>query len=66
MEKHDADKNIRTRKKAKKCVKSHLLDIPQKNIKKNGFAVLYSNQGLVADKSKTYSDSFGSEFLEGI
>ncbi|GMP48394.1 hypothetical protein CsSME_00015764 [Camellia sinensis var. sinensis] len=60
-----SDKNIRTRKKAKKCVKSHLLDIPQKKIKKNGFAVLHSNQGLVADKSKTYSNSFGSEFLEG-
>ncbi|GMP48397.1 hypothetical protein CsSME_00015764 [Camellia sinensis var. sinensis] len=51
-----SDKNIRTRKKAKKCVKSHLLDIPQKKIKKNGFAVLHSNQGLVADKSKTYSN----------
>ncbi|THG07852.1 hypothetical protein TEA_014256 [Camellia sinensis var. sinensis] len=61
-----SDKNIRTQKKAKKCVKSHLLDIPQKNIKKNGFAVLHSNQGLVADKSKTYSNSFGSEFLEAI
>ncbi|GFY90010.1 hypothetical protein Acr_07g0002070 [Actinidia rufa] len=60
-----SDKNIKPRKKAKKYVKSLLLDIPQKNIQKNCPAVHYSSHGLVADPSKTNSVGSGSEVSEG-
>ncbi|PSS19195.1 B3 domain-containing protein [Actinidia chinensis var. chinensis] len=60
-----SEKNIKTRKKAKKFVESLLLDIPQKNIQKNCPAVHYSSRGLVADQSKTNSVGSGSEVSEG-